>query len=91
MPFWPSANHLLLLHVSMDLSKIFRIDVNMDFTINILCELLIEAPKKLFSPKSKKTHFFLFWAQKFAKSIFTSILTVSDKFIEKCRSRDFGD
>ena len=28
----------------------------------------------------------------FAKSIFTSILKVSDKFIEKCRrSRDFGD
>ena len=47
---------------------------------------------------------FGFWAQNFlealiknprtklfAKSIFTSIMKVSDKFIEKCRSMDFGD
>ena len=53
-------------------------------------------------PKNQilKPFFFGFWAQNFfgglnqvcAKSIFTSILKVSDKFIEKCRrSRLFGE
>ena len=98
-----SPKSLLLLHFLMNLPETCRIDVNI--WISQMSGFLVLFFKN-FEPKKKQKSFFLNFGLKiffedlnqkprtklFAKSIFTYILKILDKFIKKCRrSRDFGD
>ena len=84
LPKCHSPKSILLLHFSMNLSETFRINVNMDFAHTNHGRFL------------NKAIFWILGTNSFGgliqKSIFTLILYVSDKFIEKCRrSRIFGE
>ena len=104
-PKRPSPKSILLLHFSTNRSEILKINVNLHFANTVFFGFLIQAPKKILSPKSKKTGFFLDFGLKFfsenffetpisnirEKFSFAHILKVSEKFVEKCRSSILGD
>ena len=95
-PIFPkchSPKSLLLHYCSMNFSEAFRINVNMDFAHTNHGRFLIKASQKMLAQiffeglnKIKSAMISI------AKSIFTLILNVSDKFFKKCRrSRLFGE
>ena len=53
-----SPKSLLLLHFFMKVSETFSIDINMDFANSLVREFLIQASKKILSPKSVFDPFF---------------------------------